>query len=137
MYERMLNKQILPSFDDLISYCGKCGTLWEELDNWIKKEYDAKTQIRFPYGKNYGWSIKYSKSSKHICDIFAENEAFTVFLKLSCEAFELIKSNLSEYSKEIYANKYPCGDGGWIRYRITDSKHTDDAKRFINAKVNP
>lgn len=137
MYERMLNKQIVPSFGDLIAYCGKCGTLWEDLDSWIKNKYTATTEIRFPYGNNYGWGIKYSKGSKHICDIFAENGSFTVFVKINNKAFASIQSSLSDYSKEIYENKYPCGDGGWIRYRITDSNYMEDAKRFINAKIEP
>lgn len=79
MYERMLDKQKVPSFDDLINYCGDSGNLWLELDVYFESEYCVQRQIRFPYGKHYGWSIKYSRKSKHICDVFAEDNAFTVF----------------------------------------------------------
>ena len=135
MYERMLNKQIEPSFEDLLAFSGECGMLWNGLDEWLKSEYSAQTKIRFPYGKDYGWSVKYSKGSKHICDVFAEKGAFNVFLKISDKAFVAIQECLSDYSKEIYADKYPCGDGGWIRYRVTSEQHIDDAKKFIDAKV--
>lgn len=135
MYERMLDKAIEPSFDDLITYCGECGNLFRTIDEWIKNEYAAQTQIRFPYGKSYGWSVKYSKSSKHICDIFAENNAFTIFLKINNKSFVTIQNSLTDYSKNIYKDKYPCGDGGWIRYRITSDEQIEDARKFIIAKI--
>ena len=31
MYEKMLNKQEVPSMEDLIAYCGANGTLFQEL----------------------------------------------------------------------------------------------------------
>lgn len=137
MYERMLDKQTTPSFNDLLAYCGESSSLLELLDEWIKSQYAAQTQIRFPYGKNYGWSIKYSKGNKHICDIFAENGAFTLFMKISDKAFGSVQHDLSDYSKKVYESKYPCGDGGWIRYRITAKVHIEDAQKFILARINP
>lgn len=35
MYERMLDKQMVPSFGDLLAFCGESGALWEDLDAWI------------------------------------------------------------------------------------------------------
>lgn len=137
MHERMLDKQMMPSFSDLLAFCGESGALWEDLDSWIKAEYGAQTQIRFPYGKDYGWGVKYSKGKRHICDIFAENGAFTVFMKISNKAFVSVQSDLSDYAKQVYESKYPCGDGGWIRYRITAKEHICDAKRLIEAKIKP
>ena len=137
MYERMLNKEFIPTFDDMISYCGETGNLWLMLDKWIKDEYNADMQIRFPYGKKYGWSIKYTKKSKHICDIFAESNAFTVFLRINDKDFFAIQSELSDYTEEIYSNKYPCGEGGWIRYRVLSKEQLNDIKKLIIAKIKP
>ena len=44
MYERMLNKQIVPSFDDLLNYSSDCADLWRELDKWLKNEYSIQTR---------------------------------------------------------------------------------------------
>ena len=56
----MLDKQNEPSFNDLIHYCGESGSLWLEFDKYLENEYSAQKQVRFPYGKHYGWSVKYS-----------------------------------------------------------------------------
>lgn len=76
MYERMLDKQAVPSFDEMISYCGDAGKLWAEVDRYLNDKFEMKGCIRFPYGNKYGWSMKYTYKSKHICDVFAENSAF-------------------------------------------------------------
>jgi len=136
MYERMLDKQITPSLENLLNYCGARKKLWIALDSALKKDFAAQTVIRFPYGKDYGWSVKYSKGSKHICDIFAERGAFTVFLKLSDAAFASLESELSVYAKDIYAHKYPCANGGWIYYRVLSAENAAEIQKILRAKVN-
>lgn len=135
MYERMLDKNLNPSFDDLINFSGKAGSLWIEIDQWLKSEFELQSTIRFPYGNNYGWGIKYYKGSKHICDIFAENNAFTVFTRINNKAFITIQNNLSVHSIEIYEKKYLCGDGGWINYRILSVEHLGEIKKILSAKI--
>ena len=136
MYERMLNKQEVPTFDDMLNYCGESRELWIALEKYLEDELNASNLIRFPYGKNYGWSKKYYVKSKHICDVFAENGAFTAFFRLKNVAMENIDNNLSDYTKEIWKNKYPCGDGGWIRYRVLKAEHLEDLKKLLCIKMN-
>ena len=107
MYERMLDKQREPLFDEMISYCFEAGKLWLELDGYLKDKLQMKGDIRFPYGNKYGWSVKYSLKSKHICDVFAENGAFMVLIRISNSTMEPIYSGLSDYAKVVWDNKYP------------------------------
>ena len=86
MYERMLDKTIAPTFDDMLRYTGECGKLWSEFKQRINGICPVQTTIRFPYGNKYGWSARYgeeNKKGKHICDAFAENGAFTVHFRVS------------------------------------------------------
>lgn len=136
MYERMLDKQTEPSFDEMISYCGESGKLWSGLDGYLKDKLEMKGCIRFPYGNKYGWSMKYSLKSKHICDIFAENGAFMVLIRISNDAMEPMYSALSDYAKVVWDNKYPCGSGGWLNYRITGNEQLQDLMKIIETKVN-
>ena len=136
MYERMLNKQELPTFDDMLRYCGESRELWIALEKYLEDELNATNLIRFPYGKDYGWSKKYYVKSKHICDIFAENGAFTAFFRLTNAAMENIDSDFSDYTKEIWKSKYPCGEGGWIRFRVLKAGHLEDLKKLLYLKMN-
>jgi hypothetical protein len=132
----MLNKQTVPSFDEMISYCGDAGELWTEVDKFLNDKLEMKGCIRFPYGNKYGWSMKYSYKDKHICDVFAENNAFMVLIRISDDAIKLIYNELSDYAKTIWDNKYPCGSGGWLNYRITSKGQLQDLMKIIGIKVN-
>lgn len=136
MYERMLDKQVTPSFDEMIFYCGEAGKLWMELDEYLKDKLEMESCIRFPYGDKYGWSVKYSLKSKHICDVFAENGAFMVLIRISNDEIKLIYNTLSDYSKAVLDNKYPCESGGWVNYHITSNKPLQDLMKIIETKAN-
>jgi len=135
MYERMLDKQETPAFDDLIRYSGNSGRLWLALDKYMEETYNVSKQIRFPYGKDYGWSVKYSIKSKHICDVFAENGAFTALFQISDRAVDTIYDALGAYAKDVWADKSPCASGGWIQFRVLNEEQLQDLEKIIHAKV--
>ncbi len=137
MYERLLDKQKQPTFEEMIDYCGDSGVLWIALENYLQAEFDATRQIRFPYGKDYGWGAKYSRKSKHICDVFAENGAFTVLFQVSSDAVDMIYDEMDAYAKEAWVNKYPCSSGGWVNFRILNEAQLESAKKVICARVKP
>ena len=135
MYERLLNKNEPPTFDDLIRYSSESGELWIALDKYMEDEFKATRQIRFPYGNKYGWSAKYSVKSKHICDVFAENGAFTAHFQVSTAAIESVYSELDAYARDVWENKYPCASGGWIQFRVLDKNQLNDLKKIIKVKI--
>ena len=99
----------------------------------------VQTAIRFPYGNSYGWSVRYGqggKSNKHICDAFAENGAFTVHFRVSNIQLGRVYDTLSDYSKSICDNKYPCGDGGWLSYRVLTDDNLEDVLKILAYKLN-
>jgi hypothetical protein len=135
MYEHMLNKHEIPTFDDLILYSGASGILWLELDKYLETDFKLSKLVRFPYGSSYGWGVKYSKKSKLICDAFAENGAFTVMIRLSDTSMDMVYNDLGEYAKSLWDDKYPCNGGGWIHFRVVDNEGLIDLESIIQAKM--
>ncbi|WMC93442.1 DUF3788 family protein [Kineothrix sp. MB12-C1] len=136
MYERMLDKQTMPSFDEMISFCGDVGALWIEMDSYLNDKFGIKGNIRFPYGNKYGWGMKYSYKNKHICDTFAENGAFMVLIRISDDAIKPMYNELGDYGKTVWNNRYPCGNGGWLNYRIMSKEQLPDLIKIIHIKIN-
>ena len=135
MFERLKDKNKQPTFEEMVAYCGSSGAAWLELEKFLASAYDLQKSVRFPYGE--GWGVKYAHRSKHICDVFAEDGAFTVFFRIDDKDIDNVKSGLSEYAQKVCAGKYPCGAGGWVRYRVTGAGQLGDAKKLIAAKVKP
>ena len=44
-------------------------------------------------------------------------------------------THLLDETKEVVDNRYPCGEGGWIHYRVTDRKQMEDAKLLLRVKL--
>ncbi|MBD5457341.1 MAG: DUF3788 domain-containing protein [Lachnospiraceae bacterium] len=134
MYERMLNKNDMPTIEEMAEYCGENEQLFLQINEWLKDTFKTEIKVVFPYGNSYGWAIAHRKKNKLMCNIFAENNAFTVMMRLSDKQYQSIYEQLSDYSKAYIDNKYPCGDGGWIHYRVMCKEHFEDIKELLKQK---
>ena len=135
IHERMLNKENQPTFEEMICYSGESGKLWMKLNERLVSEFALDKLIRFPYGNDYGWGVKYSRKSKHICDIFAERDAFCALFQVSDRAMDSVYGGLSDYAKTIWADKSPCKGGGWIEFRVLNVEQLADLEKIIRAKI--
>jgi len=141
MYERMLNKQVVPNEDEIKEYIG--GKAFENIKlikNGLSNIFEVKMELKFPFGNNYGWGYKVSNKSKHLFYLFFEKGSITVMIQINkIETEKEIEkyNNLSEEGKEYWKNKYPCGEnGGWIHYRILNKKQLNDIGIFLSIKTN-
>lgn len=55
-------------------------------------------------------------------------------LRMDNRQYEAVYDDLLPYTKEVIDGKYPCGDGGWIHYRILCREHLEDAKKLLDQK---
>jgi hypothetical protein len=139
MYERMLNKEIVPTEEAIKEHIGK-----KALENMIiiknamEKAYKINMELRFPYGNKYGWGYRISdEKKKYLFDIFFEKGGINIMLKAEIKSESQIEkySKLSEEGKKYWENRYPCGNGGWIHYRIVNKKHLKDIGIFLSIKT--
>ena len=136
MYERMLNKQETPTIEEMTKFCGENAERFSLLNEWLTSAFSTEKKVVFPYGNKYGWGVAHKKKNKLICNIFAEDNAFTVMMRLSDKQYNTIYDKLQEYTQEYIDNKYPCSDGGWIHYRVTCKEHFDDIKTLLSVKCS-
>ena len=136
MYERMLNKQETPTQEEMTRFCGENSERFSLLNEWLTSAFDTEQKIVFPYGNKYGWGVSHKKKNKLICNVFAENNAFTVMMKLSDKQYRSVYDKLQKYTQECIDNKYPCSDGGWIHYRVTSKEYFDDIKTLLSVKCS-
>lgn len=134
MYERMLNKHIMPTALEMAVYCGENAELFTLLNDWLSKAHGTIQKVVFPYGNKYGWGIAHKKGQKLICNIFAEDNAFTVMMRLSNKEFDAVYNQVQEYTQEYINHKYPCSDGGWIHYRIICREQLEDIQKLLTVK---
>lgn len=134
MYERMLDKQTIPTIPEMTAHCGETAGLFTSLNEWLSAVCGTVQQVTFPYGNQYGWGIAHRKSKKLMCNIFPEAGAFTVMVRLSDRQYQSVYQQLQQYAQTYIDHKYPCGDGGWIHYRVTCDEQIDDIRTLLAVK---
>ncbi|MDR0908421.1 MAG: DUF3788 domain-containing protein [Spirochaetaceae bacterium] len=141
MYERMLDKNSIPTEDEIKEYIGKQSVeCIEIIKNSLERIFDINIELRFPFGNNYGWGYKFSNKSKHLFYLFFEKGSISIQLQISKikTEKEIEKYNkLTEEGKNYWENRYLCGEnGGWIEYRITNKKQLKDIGLFLSLRTN-
>jgi len=139
MYERMLNKEIVPTEETIKKYIGiKAFENINKIKSAMEKKQKINMELRFPYGNKYGWGYRISdEKSKYLFDIFFEKGSINIMLKTVIKKGNEIEiyNKLSEEGKNYWENRYPCGNGGWIHYRVINKKHLKDIGLFLSIKT--
>jgi hypothetical protein len=141
MHERMLNKGVKPTTSEIIDYIGKSNNeLLEAFESELNSRYDIIKELRFPYGNSYGWSFKYSHKKKHICDLFFEKGSIAITIPMPSKLAEKVNEKvdtLLPQTRKMWNEKYPCGDGGWVNYRVSSKEELADILFLIALKIKP
>lgn len=141
MSNRMLDKNNIPTEKEIFEFIGNdAKKLLKQFEETFDKQYDMQKELRFPFGNNYGWGYKYSHKTKHLCYIFFESGDIDVMMQISSKdkekLNEVINGGLS-LTKELWKNKYPCSDGGWINYRPKTKEDIEEIIRLLAFKKKP
>lgn len=141
MYERVLDNNRQPTKREIYETVGSDRVeLLKELEQFLSDNYDLVSELRFLFGNNYGWGTKYSHKNKHLCYVFFEKGAFTITIQLGNNQLPKLYEKLSALSpktNELWNNRYPCGEGGWIHYRVLDQEDLNEIKELIIIKRKP
>jgi hypothetical protein len=53
-----------------------------------------------------------------------------------CRIIERLDS-FCDRTKELWEQRYPCGEGGWLHYRVLSRLENEDVKELIRIKKKP
>jgi len=141
MGDRMLYKNNIPTEKEIFEHIGdNAKVLLKHFEESFKKQYDMEKELKFPFGKNYGWGYKYSHKTKHLCYVFFESGEIDIMMQISSKDKEKLNEVINEglsLTKEVWKNSYPCSDGGWINYRSKAQEDITEIMRLLAFKKKP
>ena len=141
MGNRMLDKNSVPTEKEILEFIGNdANNLLKQFEEEFNKQYYMQKELKFPFGNNYGWGYKYSHKTKHLCYVFFEIGEIDVMLQISSKDNEKLNEVINGgllLTKELWKNKYPCSNGGWINYRPKTTEDIKEIMRLLAFKKKP
>ena len=138
--ERLANKKTTPAQETINNFLGPENTGRLSLfEKYLKENYDLNRELKFPFGKSYGWAYRYTHKATLLIYVFFEKDGFCCTFSINDSgagvAAEIINTMLPK-TKELWQNRYPCGkEGGWIHYSVSNNEELKDIIRLIGIKV--
>jgi hypothetical protein len=135
MYERLSDKNSMPTIEDLISHIGACKGLFENINLFITNELNAEKKLGFSSDSNVrGWGVGFKSKSKFFGTIIAEEDAFTVVMRLTDDQIKKAYEEVLPYAQECLNSYHRTSNGGWVQYRVLNMEQLDDAKKILRIR---
>lgn len=139
-YERMHNKEPLPTYDEIRRFIGNTSIKnFDKIITFIEENYEFNKEICYG-GKNYGVLIRFRRSGKTLLSLFPEKNCFScvlVYGKKEIEQFENRKNEFSNYMNVIFNETKQYHDGKWLLIRIEEEKYINELIEMIKIKKKP
>ena len=138
-FEHMLDRNKQPNGDEIQDFVGQpLGGLWVAFDSYLKEAYAVEPQPCF--SPKSGWSFRYRKGSRPLCEIIPEHGAFTVLVVLGAKEAAQALTALETFAPNVRGcleNARAFHDGRWLWIRVQGEQDIADIQRLILLKRKP
>ncbi len=145
MHERMMDKSIQPSDEDMLNWIGQrpIAEEWTALRQFLVDTYGI-VPIFNPGGKRYGWNLQYRLARRPLCELYPEHGSFTALVILGQSELQQAMDRLEIFGsiiRQALTDTPRYHDGCWMYIRASDplTCHRDvqDIEELILIKRQP
>lgn len=132
-----LDKNSMPSENDIASAMGTCYPLWQQLVTYIAETYQMEAPLSYG-GKNYGWNLWFRKSGKALVSLYPQMEHFIAQVVLGKAQVEQAMSlPLGEKVGRLLRETPQLHDGKWLFIPVDSAQDVRDVQQLLLLKRKP
>ena len=140
--ERLVNKEVTPTEESITHLLGEESVdRLSHFEKLLREGYELYRELKFPFGKNYGWAYRYTHKKTLLLYVFFEKDGFCCTVSINDSGAGIVGGIINSMlpkTKELWKKRYPCGiEGGWIHYSVSKYEELLDIIRIIGCKVKP
>ena len=144
MHERMLNKSVQPSDEDMNNAIGPAlAGAWSELRRFLVETY-AIAPIFNSGGKKYGWNLQHRLGGRPLCEMYPEYGSFTTLVILGKVELDQALERLGTFGTTVQkalVESPRFHDGCWMYIRVAEpvtcQQDVQDIEQLILIKKKP
>ena len=122
----------------MLNYLGHPRTYYEDIEAVLLTEY-PEIDMFLPGTKVEKSSFRFYYRKKFIAYLNVHSGYFDVMTRYTAEGIKSIDENIykmSDYARDVWKKRYPCGTGAWIHYHVDSQISRDEALIFLRFKVD-
>ncbi|MEZ4726929.1 MAG: DUF3788 domain-containing protein [Caldilineaceae bacterium] len=144
MHERMMDKTIQPSLEDMRNWIGQpIADAWMALRQFVQETYDI-APIFNAGGKRYGWNLQYRSGRRPLCELYPEQGSFTALVILGRAELDQALDRVERFGptvRQALETSPRYHDGCWMYIRVADpltcQQDVQDIEALIVIKRKP
>lgn len=130
------DKKVQPTDIDIRKIIGLTLPLWDELIGTLREIYSPQEDLKFLYGKEYGWGIRFRLKGQLLTSLYPTQGGFTVQINLSPADVEIaLGMQPGRNVQEAIARANPYPEGRWLFIPVESQADLEDIYRLLELRV--
>ena len=130
------DKKQRPSQAEIRNMMGAGLTYWDELVQFVCEKYAPDEEIRFMYGKKYGWALRFQIRGKLLTSFFPTAGGLTVQINLGPAAVDrALEMNLGENVLSVINRATAYSEGRWLFIPVKTQQDIQDIQHLLVLRV--
>ena len=130
------DKKQRPTEAEIRSMMGAGLPDWDELVQYVREQYAPDEELRFMYGKKYGWALRFQMRAKLLTSFYPTEGGLTVQINLGPEAVDrALQMDLGENVLSVINRATAYSEGRWLFIPVKTPQDIQDIQRLIALRV--
>jgi hypothetical protein len=131
-----VDKKYRPSEAEIHQAIGPKLAVWQELVEFLRAHYPSDEDIKFLYGKKYGWVLRFRKRGQLLTSLYPTEGGFTAQINLGPAAIERTRNmELGENVRTVIDQATPYSEGRWLFIPVKSAEDVRDIRQLIALRV--
>ena len=131
-----IDKKHQPTEAEILEAVGPKLPMWKTLIQHIHEQYLVVEELKFLYGKKYGWALRFRVKSQLLTNLYPVSGGFTVQVNLSQTAIDrALSRNLGRNVKEAIDRANPYPEGRWLFVPVESEEDIQDIKQLLTFRA--
>jgi len=125
-----------PTNAEIANGLGATLQLWQALVQHIRATYHGREDLRFCYGKQYGWALRFRVKASLLTALYPARNSFTVQVILNGAALEQAQAlKPGTAVRQAMARAKPYPEGKWLFVPVQSEHDLGDVQRLLALKT--
>ena len=129
-------KEYPPKEAELLTALGPTIDLWNQLSQWMHESLSAQQDLKYMYGKKYGWARRFSMGNALLSAFYPRQDGFTVQIILNRAALEQAsRSKLGKSARQAIDRAHLYAEGKWLFIPVESKCDAEDVRHLLQLKM--